>query len=183
MGPINATLNCLMKPFRFAGRASRSEFWWFTLIYMAAIFALSIWMMLPMMQLGFEAGQAGQAGQATVAPADMLIAMERLYSRSFYIVLALLWPMFSQLSVTIRRLHDSDHSGWWYWIGVIPLIGTIILLILMVVPGDGGRNRFGPRPGGPAPRRAVEPATLRNPVDAYSSAEDLRALRQSRMGA
>jgi len=57
------------------------------------------------------------------------------------------------LSVTVRRLHDTDHSGWWYWICLIPLVGIVLLLIWGCTRGTWGDNRFGPDPlEGQAPR-------------------------------
>ena len=57
--------------------------------------------------------------------------------------LALLLP---NLSVAIRRLHDTDHTGWWVLIGFIPIIGWIVLLIFYLREGDAGGNRYGPPP-------------------------------------
>jgi uncharacterized membrane protein YhaH (DUF805 family) len=67
--------------------------------------------------------------------------------------LALLLP---NLSVAIRRLHDTDHTGWWVLIGLIPIIGFIVLLIFYLREGDAGENRYGPPPteGVPAPSPA-----------------------------
>jgi uncharacterized membrane protein YhaH (DUF805 family) len=58
--------------------------------------------------------------------------------------LALLLPNFS---VSIRRLHDTDHSGWWILIGLIPIVGWIVLLVFYVREGDAGENKYGPPPG------------------------------------
>ena len=55
-------------------------------------------------------------------------------------VLALLLP---SIAVTIRRLHDTGRSGWWYLIGFIPLVGGIVLLVFMVQDSEGD-NRYGP---------------------------------------
>jgi uncharacterized membrane protein YhaH (DUF805 family) len=67
--------------------------------------------------------------------------------------LALLLP---NLSVAIRRLHDTDHTGWWVLIGLIPIIGFIVLLIFYLRQSDPGENRYGPPPadGVPAPTAA-----------------------------
>jgi uncharacterized membrane protein YhaH (DUF805 family) len=48
------------------------------------------------------------------------------------------------LAAQIRRLHDTDRSGWWVLIGLIPLIGTIWLLVLLASQGTAGPNRYGP---------------------------------------
>lgn len=49
------------------------------------------------------------------------------------------------LGVTVRRLHDTGRSGWWYFITFVPLIGFFILLVFLV-GGSDNENRYGPRP-------------------------------------
>jgi uncharacterized membrane protein YhaH (DUF805 family) len=48
------------------------------------------------------------------------------------------------LSVAIRRLHDTGNTGWWVLIGLIPLIGFVVLLIFFLQKGDPGENKYGP---------------------------------------
>lgn len=48
------------------------------------------------------------------------------------------------IAVAIRRLHDINLSGWWVLIVLIPIAGTIILLIAMLFPSSVGKNRFDP---------------------------------------
>ena len=50
------------------------------------------------------------------------------------------------LAVTIRRLHDTAHSGWWLLIGVVPIVGQIVLFVFLVSSGEDGANRFGQDP-------------------------------------
>ncbi len=50
------------------------------------------------------------------------------------------------LAVGVRRLHDTDRSGWWLLIGLIPLIGAIVLIVFFVQEGTAGDNRFGSDP-------------------------------------
>ena len=52
------------------------------------------------------------------------------------------------LSVTIRRLHDTDRSGWWWWIWLVPCVGPIVLLVFMLLDSTPGDNRFGANPKG-----------------------------------
>jgi len=47
------------------------------------------------------------------------------------------------LAVTVRRLHDSGLSGWWYLAAVVPFLGSVVLLGLMLLKGDPSPNRFG----------------------------------------
>ncbi len=49
-------------------------------------------------------------------------------------------------SVLFRRLHDTNRSGWWILIGLIPLIGAIILLVFALLPSDPEANRYGELP-------------------------------------
>jgi uncharacterized membrane protein YhaH (DUF805 family) len=57
--------------------------------------------------------------------------------------LAILIP---SLAVSVRRLHDIDRSGWWILIALVPLIGTIVLLVFALLEGTPGNNRYGPNP-------------------------------------
>ncbi len=52
------------------------------------------------------------------------------------------------LAVSARRLHDTDHSGWWILINLIPMIGCIIYLVFLCSDSKPGENRFGPNPKG-----------------------------------
>ncbi|MBP1851348.1 DUF805 domain-containing protein [Rhizobium halophytocola] len=51
-----------------------------------------------------------------------------------------------QLTVAVRRLHDTGRSGWWLLIALIPLIGWIVLLYFYIQPSDHGDNRYGLQP-------------------------------------
>ena len=60
-------------------------------------------------------------------------------------VLAVLIP---SLAVGVRRLHDTGRSGWWLLIGLVPLIGTIVLIVFFVADSQPGTNQYGPNPKG-----------------------------------
>ena len=49
------------------------------------------------------------------------------------------------LAVTVRRLHDTDRSGWWILIAFVPFVGAVVLIVFMCLPGTAGPNRFGPQ--------------------------------------
>ena len=57
--------------------------------------------------------------------------------------LAVLVP---SIAVGVRRLHDTDRSGWWLLIGLVPLVGVIILIVFFVQPGKAGQNQYGSDP-------------------------------------
>jgi uncharacterized membrane protein YhaH (DUF805 family) len=75
----------------------------------------------------------------TIFPFEFAITVIGLY------FLAAMLPGFG---VIVRRLHDTGKSGWMYWITLIPLIGSIWLLVLMTTDSDPGRNRYGLNPKG-----------------------------------
>ena len=62
------------------------------------------------------------------------------------------------LSVGVRRLHDTGRSGWWILIGLIPIIGWIVLLIFLIEQGDAGDNEYGPPPPDRGPVAAAPAA-------------------------
>lgn len=62
---------------------------------------------------------------------------------NFIAWLVLLLP---SIAVAVRRLHDTGHSGWWYFLGFVPIVGWIILLIWYVTPSQQGDNEYGPEP-------------------------------------
>ena len=130
MGFGKAVTTCLGKFFTFAGRAPRSEYWYFYLFFLICIIAaVVIDGMLNTIILDENGEFAG----------GMLMVLT---------ILALFIP---QLAVTVRRLHDLDRSGWWWWLGLVPLVGGIILLVWFCMRGTEGNNRFGPNPLNPVP--------------------------------
>jgi uncharacterized membrane protein YhaH (DUF805 family) len=107
----------------FTGRARRSEYWFFYLFYF-------IFLVL-----------------AVILDNLLGITIDDTAIGPLYIVsiLAMIIPV---LTVTVRRLHDVGKSGWFYFIVLIPIIGSIWLLVLMVTDSQPGRNRYGKNPKG-----------------------------------
>ena len=99
----------------FSGRATRSEYWYVVLFEIIVSLAISVIGGLISDQMASVAGAIYSL--ATLIP-----------------TLALAW----------RRLHDIGRSGGWYFIGLIPLVGTIILLVFFCTDSRPD-NRFGPR--------------------------------------
>jgi uncharacterized membrane protein YhaH (DUF805 family) len=48
-------------------------------------------------------------------------------------------------AVGVRRIHDSDKSGWFVLLSLIPLIGLYVF-VLLLQDGSKGKNRFGAKP-------------------------------------
>lgn len=112
---------CFKKYADFSGRARRKEFWMFFLFYFIFAFVLSI--IDGLIGWGF--------GEGTFGPLYLIFA------------LATLLPY---LAVTVRRLHDTGRSGWWYFIMLIPIVGPIWLIVLLATDGEPGENQYGPNP-------------------------------------
>jgi uncharacterized membrane protein YhaH (DUF805 family) len=62
-------------------------------------------------------------------------------------ILAVLGLFLPTLAVLVRRLHDTDHSGWWVLISLIPLVGTIVLIVFACTD-SGPPNKYGNGPDG-----------------------------------
>ena len=104
---------------QFKGRAGRSEFWMFYLVYFIIGAVFSILMKL-------------------VASISFLYYI--ILVLQVIIILGLLVPT---LAVSVRRLHDIGKGGEWIFINLIPLIGSIWFLILLIKEGEKVANRFG----------------------------------------
>ena len=121
MGPIQALRSCLSKFFRWRGRASRSEFWWFFAIYYGGIFAYIAYALIT---------------SAKITERDV---------GAVAIYMMVLLPPF--IAVLARRLHDKGLTAWLLLLGVVPF-GQLALLILALLRGDVGPNSYGEDPLG-----------------------------------
>jgi uncharacterized membrane protein YhaH (DUF805 family) len=50
------------------------------------------------------------------------------------------------LAVGVRRLHDTGRSGWYMLMGLVPIVGPLVLIFFMVLPGQAGGNPYGQDP-------------------------------------
>ncbi|WP_348812268.1 DUF805 domain-containing protein [Flavobacterium maritimum] len=105
----------------FSGRARRSEYWYYTL----ANTILAILAMILDNVAGLAFGNIGYG--------------------PLYSVIAL-GTIIPGLAVLVRRLHDVGKSGWFFFIILIPIIGSIWLLVLLCTEGESGTNQYGADP-------------------------------------
>lgn len=119
---VDSIKSCISKYATFNGRAPRSEFWWFSLFsflaqnVVAAFFAV----------IGIVFG-------------DYVGMMLSVYIGIGLCFMLLVVP---GIAVTVRRLHDTGHSGWWYFVSFIPVAGPIWMLVLLVADSD-EENKYG----------------------------------------
>jgi uncharacterized membrane protein YhaH (DUF805 family) len=79
-----------------------------------------------------------------------LVADAALRTGGVFYALTLLGIVLPNLAITVRRLHDTGHSGWWLLVGVVPLVGPIVLLVI-TLRGSEGPNQWGSGPDGRGP--------------------------------
>lgn len=105
----------------FKGRTSRKEFWMFVLF--SVIFGV------------------------VAVILDSIFGLRDDYTGyGFFSIVFSLAVMLPSLSAEVRRLHDIGKSGWWMFITLVPLIGSIWLIILLVKEGNQGENEYGEAP-------------------------------------
>jgi uncharacterized membrane protein YhaH (DUF805 family) len=125
---VNWYLKVLKQYVDFNGRARRTEFWMFTLFNAIASIILAV----IDNALGLSSFSSYGGGFSY-----SLGLLGGLYA------LAVLLP---SLGVAVRRLHDTNRSGWWVLISLIPFIGGIVLLVFFVLEGTRGPNTYGQDP-------------------------------------
>lgn len=118
MSFADAIKSCFSQYVGFAGRARRSEFWYFYLFTIIVSIGASV------LQRAVSNSSSGVI--------------------TGIVGLALILP---SLAVGVRRLHDTGRSGWWILIGLIPVIGTIVLIVFYVQDSHSD-NHYGPSPKG-----------------------------------
>ena len=152
MSPIQAITTCLRKSFQFSGRASRPEFWWFTLAYIATAPAILYLLDVKLYGVDFD-------DPLTLAP----------FTETFTLL-----TLPATLSVTLRRINDIGAPGWvamsivaasfalsygvqffdlidrpWFFnLYMAVLILNLFVLIFAIRPSSPTPNRYGPNPKG-----------------------------------
>ena len=134
--------SCLNGYVKFDGRAPRSEYWWFFLFTVLGGIVLSLIDGVLGTTIGYNQIIAGKIVHQEIGIIDALFQ------------LAMLVPA---IAVSVRRLHDTDRSGWFFLLILTPIVGAffgdigllvsfvgwIVLLVFFVQRGDSGSNRFG----------------------------------------
>lgn len=120
----------------FSGRSRRMEFWMWVLFQ----FVIGIVFFVAMMVVGGAAIMSGEPGQ--VMAGGGIIAL--LYILNLLLMLAFFIP---NLAVTVRRLHDSNRSGWWILLFWGPYL-MILFSLVMVGAGAVAASKGGAMAGG-----------------------------------
>jgi uncharacterized membrane protein YhaH (DUF805 family) len=119
-------MNWMLLPLKryadFSGRSQRKEYWMFTLGMIIA--------------------------EIVIMVVEGILGINRMVGGIYGPILTLFFLAIfvPSLAVSIRRLHDTDKSGWFLLLGLIPFVGAIILLVFFCTDGTSGANRFGSDP-------------------------------------
>ena len=122
---------CLSKFTTWQGRASRSEYWFFVLFNFIVLVGAAILDNVLGLTYNFTNPATG---------------MTQSVGYGWLYVIGVLVLLLPNLAVLVRRLHDTNRSGWWYWIVLVPFIGAILLLVWFCSRGTAGDNKYGSDP-------------------------------------
>ena len=120
---MNYYIGVIKKYAEFSGRARRKEYWMFALFTFIISFIISFIDKATGLNISVSGGEIG--------------ILNIIYS---------LFILIPSLAVSVRRMHDIDKSGWMLLLGLIPIIGGIILLVLHCKAGTVGENKYGADP-------------------------------------
>ncbi|WP_241908279.1 DUF805 domain-containing protein, partial [Vibrio sp. 10N.261.52.A1] len=118
---MNWFVDVIKRPVEFNGRARRREYWYF--------FAVSLGITLLLSLIDNVLGWYD--------PNSDIGLLSGIFS------LLILLP---GLSVTIRRLHDTNRTGWWVLLYLVPVIGFFILSIFLILDSNMECNKYGDNP-------------------------------------
>ena len=113
-----ALFEIIKKYAKFEGRANRPQYWYFVLTEFLAFFILELLCVIPFVNI--------------IAFLALLV-----------LGLGLIVP---GIAVSVRRLHDTNKSGWWLLLCFVPFVGSIVILVFMCLEGTKGANKYGDEP-------------------------------------
>lgn len=146
-------MHWMIMPFtRFAefnGRSRRLEYWMF---YLLNLIVCAFCVVLIMLGFG-EKGLLGLLGSGWSTSVTFGLSL---------LVAWLLITFIPNIALIVRRFHDQDLAGWMILFAFLPVVGNLVILVFMAIPGTVGPNRYGEDPltvgGLPAPQPSFAPS-------------------------
>jgi uncharacterized membrane protein YhaH (DUF805 family) len=142
IGFIDAIKRGFRKYATFTGRASRSEYWWWTL------FTFLTYTVLAIVTYAVGIGSSRDGGRTPGLLAVPLIIVFAVFA------LGIIVPT---LALTVRRLHDGGYSGWLALLMLVPYVGGLIIMIFALLPSSPAGAKYDPILATPAPYDAYPP--------------------------
>jgi uncharacterized membrane protein YhaH (DUF805 family) len=141
----------------FSGRSRRKEFWSWTLLNIIIIGGLMTFMVIMFASAAARStvsyssysSSSSYSYEANIDPVRFIRNLGGLSLVAFGLLM--LWSIATfipGLAVAVRRLHDTNRSGWMYLINFIPLVGPFIFIVFCFMEGTRGPNYYGPDPKG-----------------------------------
>lgn len=128
MGLKEAIRTVFKKYGTIQGRARRSEYWYWQLAIILA------YMLIGLISISLSGVfQNEETGGAVFGILFVLLSIA---------------TMIPSITLTVRRLHDINKSGWWYFICLVPYLGGIVLFIFTLLDSTPGANKYGENPKG-----------------------------------
>jgi uncharacterized membrane protein YhaH (DUF805 family) len=135
MGPIRAIANCYLKIVTFSGRARRAEYWWFAVFMFLCAMGVQLAILLPVLTdpqlLAMLADPVG---------AELWFREQAALLEAWWLPMGLAWFLLGflpQLSVTVRRLHDTNRSGWYIFMpAMVTFVSYSTAFAVAIVAGD-----------------------------------------------
>jgi uncharacterized membrane protein YhaH (DUF805 family) len=126
----------------FKGRARRKEFWFFMLWSTIIYFVLGIIDAIGGFQVVLYTFPAPTINTETGTETTQLPPFQ----------LGILWMLYCiaiiipTIAISVRRLHDINRTGWLYLLILVCFLGSLALIVLYIIPGTKGENKYGPDP-------------------------------------
>lgn len=133
---ISAYTEMFKKYAKFEGRSRRSEYWFAALANWIIIMAAYMILFIPMIS-DIAANGEPTGASLTISIVVGLVLMVYAFA-----------ALVPSLALGVRRLHDTGKSGWYMLMGLIPYVGSIILIVFMATDSQNGPNQYGPNPKG-----------------------------------
>lgn len=133
---MNNYFGAMLRYFEFSGRSTRREYWWYGLgMFVAFVVAIFVDYRLGYVRAGRGVGPA--------------------------IIFSMVVHVLPGITLTVRRLHDTGKSGFWYFISLIPVIGGLWLFYLTGIKGpEYEAQQYGPDPRDPGAFASDKPMRL-----------------------
>ena len=126
----------------YSDRATVAEYWWFFLFEILLMVPLYICLYVGLIVIFASSTTLDSTtGNSALNISGAGIAFLVIF---WIVVMALaLFLFLPRLALLVRRLHDTDKSGWWVLISFVPF-GSLVILVFSLMPSTPGPNQYGP---------------------------------------